>query len=113
MVQDFNTHKSGDTWKGISSITFTSSGTPVNLSGALVHMQVRLSTDSPAVMDLSLGNGIYIVNSYDSGTITIPKRVINFPVGNYKYEIELTLPNGDVNTFLEGSWPITADITRS
>jgi len=105
-------HKTGNTWGGIPSISFVRKGIPINLTGATIKMQVRLSADSPSVLELSNLNGGIIITNAPNGQIRIPPKLINIPVGNYKYEIKIHLSNGENKTFVEGTWSITEEITK-
>jgi hypothetical protein len=112
MLISIPAHKTGDTWGGIPNINFVRKGIPLNLTGASIKMQVRLSNDSPTVLELSNSNGGIIITNPLNGQITIPPKLINIPVGNYKYEIKIHLSNGETKTFIEGTWSITEEITK-
>jgi hypothetical protein len=112
MLVNIPTHKSGDTWSGIPNISFVRKGIPLNLNGAMVRMQVRSSNDSPSVLDLSSPNSGIIITDASNGQITIPSRIIDVPAGEYKYEIQIKLANGETKTFIEGNWTITENITK-
>jgi hypothetical protein len=104
---------SGDTWYGIASITFQRNGSAMDLTDALLEMQVRASLDSPVVLDLSTKNGSILINQpLSSGVVSIPAQIIDIPIGNYIYDLKLTLPTGEVKTYLNGSWSILSHVTR-
>jgi hypothetical protein len=104
-------HISGDTWSGIPCITFLRNGSAINLSGAYVNMQVRLSVDSPLVLDLNTKNGgITITPPTSSGNISIPPQIIDIPIATYKYNLQLSLSSGEVKTEMAGIWKIVPNI---
>jgi len=113
-VYNFPVHIQGDTWKGLTSVTFTHLGSAIDLTNAEVRMQVRLSIDSPSVLTLSTsGNqGITIMDPASAGTITIPTQVVNIPVGNYNYDLKVLYPSGYVKTYFTGLFPVISHFTR-
>lgn len=113
MVYNIPAHKSGDTWKGISGITIYRNGSALNLTNADVKMQVRFQIDAPVVVEFSTQNNTIQVFSPLSGIIVIPEQVIDIPPAKYQYDLKVTLPSGEVKTFLEGVWEITSHITRA
>lgn len=36
-----------------------------------------------------------------------------WPVGSHDWDLEVTLPDGSVKTWIEGTWAVTVDVTRS
>lgn len=105
------THRRGDTWDGISSLTLGISATSLNLTGATIKMQLREYPNAPVVLVFSTeDNTIEIINP-TAGTIRIPKKVIDINPSDYMYDIEAVLSNGDVKTTVEGKWKIIPDIT--
>ena len=111
-IYDIPPHISGDTWDGIPSITFLRDGSARNLSAAYIHMQVRASIDSPVVLDLSTIDSSIIIQNLLTGTISIPPRIVDIPVGNYIYDLKLITSDGEEKTPLKGTWPIISHVTR-
>lgn len=105
-------HKRGDTWDGISSITITSNNQPVVLTGAVIKMELREDIDAPVALTLSTTDNTIVVTDALQGTFTIPPILINIPFGKYFYDIQITFANGVVKTYIDGTWEITADITK-
>jgi hypothetical protein len=101
----------GDTWPGISSITITTSGVPVNLSAANIKMQLREDTDSPVALEISTDNGLINIVDPVNGKFRLLPFVVNIPYGTYNYDIQVTFSNGTVTTYIAGTWVITPDIT--
>jgi len=113
MIYNIPAHKSGDTWKGISGITIYRNGSALNLTDAKVEMQVRFQIDAPAVLEFSTDNDTIQVFAPISGIIVIPEQVVDVPPAKYQYDLKVTLPSGEVKTFLEGKWEITSHITKN
>jgi hypothetical protein len=113
-IYNFPVHIQGDTWKGLTSVTFTSKGSAIDLTNTEVRMQVRLSIDSPSVLNLSTsGNGgINFIQPLSSGKVTIPPQVVNIPVGNYNYDLKVIYPSGYIKTYFKGLLPVISHFTR-
>lgn len=111
MAYNISPHITGDTWEGISSITFLKNSSAINLTNTYIEMNVRLSLDSPVVLSLTTPTsaGITITNP-TSGTIKVLPARINIPVGDYKWNIKMTFPDGIKKTYLMGNWPIVSDL---
>jgi hypothetical protein len=106
-------HKRGDTWNGINTISFSTSGVPLNFTNVdNIKIEFRQSIDSPVVLSLSTKeNQIQIVNP-SRGIIRILPLVVQMPPGRYFYDLQVTYLNGVIKTYLTGSWDIVADITK-
>ena len=114
MIYNFPKHISGDTWDGINTITLKSRGLSIDLSNCIINIQVRSYTNlaSPVVFEFStLDNSILIISPID-GIINIPSQIIDIPVGNYKYDLQIIFPSGIKKTYLTGNWEILPSITR-
>ena len=106
------THRRGDTWDGISSISISRNDLPFNLADKTAKMQLREDIDSPVVLELSIENGSILYDNV-ANALQIPPRIIIVPPGTYKYDLQVTSFDGTFNkTYLEGSWTIVADITE-
>lgn len=106
-------HISGNTWCGISTITFTRDNSALDLTGAYLEMQVRLSIDSPMVLSLNTTNsGIVVLSPPTSGSVYFPSQIITLPPADYKYELKLFLPTGETRTYLSGIWKILPSFVK-
>jgi len=107
MTYDIPQHIAGDTWVGISDITINRNGSAVDLTGAYAEFLVKYQIDAPTVIDLNTKDGsIMILDPSSSGQLVIPPQIIDVPPANYSYSLRVTLPSGEVDTFLTGKWPI-------
>lgn len=105
-------HRRGDTWDGINSVAINSNDQPINLTGAIIKMQLREDVDSPAALTLSTTGSTIVITNALQGTFTIPPILVDIPFGKYLYDIQVTFANGVVKTYVKGTWEIVADITE-
>jgi hypothetical protein len=105
-------HLRGDTWNGITSITFSKDGIPLTLSGANVGMQFRKQVDGPVTLELTTSNGGINITDPLNGVIQILPVLITMQYGIYQYDLEVTLADGTVKTYMKGTWNIVPDITH-
>jgi hypothetical protein len=112
MTYNISSHRRGDTWDGINSITISVNGSPINLTGATVKMEFRQSLDSPVALTLSTTNNSILITNAVGGVIQIPAKKIEIPFAKYLYDLQVTFSNGVVKTYMSGTWEITADITE-
>lgn len=95
-------------------------GTPMDLTGFSVAMEVRESFTSPsAVLSLSLAEGITLdaeegkIFLYVPAGDTAALNAGSSRAGKtYRYDIELTNPSGEVSRILEGDFIVTPEVTR-
>ena len=119
MIYQFPDHKKGDTF-GEVSFTITSKSpttlvvAPIDLTGALVRIQFKKDKRSqcPALELNSLAGGGITITTPLEGKFRIDKRVIDIEAGTYEYDVEITLANGEVHTYVEGTLTILQDVTR-
>jgi hypothetical protein len=114
MIYNFPDHYSGDTFKGISSITLLENGIPINLTNCGVYAQFRSITNlaNPVVFEFSSDLQNVIIISPSLGMITIPEQMIDVPAGDYDYDLQVIFPNGYIKTYLKGRIKILPQTTR-
>lgn len=88
-------------------ITLTQDGDPVDLSNAVVSMQIRGASGTAVLLSLTEGNGLTVVDN----TIAIQKT-IPLEKGRYKYDLQVIYNGNIVRTYLAGSFTVQSDITR-
>jgi hypothetical protein len=110
MTYNIPQHISGDTWKGIGSISFKKNGVPLNISGYDIEASFKLSIASPKVLTLTVQNSGISILSGPEGRISIPSRIVDIPVGKYSWYLTLTSPEGNKKTYLMGLWTIVPNI---
>jgi hypothetical protein len=112
-IYNFQDHKKGDTFKGIT-FRITKNGETLDLTNATIKMSLKKDKSSiVSVLDLStINTKIIILTPATSGAFQIPPQIISVPAATYYYDIQLTLASGEVSTYIEGSWKILQDITN-
>jgi hypothetical protein len=115
MQYNFPDHRSGDTWKGIYSLSILECNSAVNLTDCDVFIQFRSKTDiaSPVFLELNTYNNDIKILSEENGTISIPAKIISLPVGEYSYDLQINFPTGRSKTFLNGDFKILPQITKT
>lgn len=103
-------HRRGDTWDGINKIGITVNGVPVNLSGAKVTMELKEDYDAPSALTLSTTTSTILILP-DLSSVKILPTIVNIQPGTYKYDLQVTYPDTQIKTYLEGTWEIYFDIT--
>lgn len=103
----------GDTRKAIR-VTILIGETPLDLTGASILMQVRKTKESDEVLkELINDNGITIETPETNGIFTIDKQILSFPIsGEFVYDIQITLSNGEVHTYMGGKLTVIMDCSR-
>jgi hypothetical protein len=88
-------------------------GTPIDLTGATVSMQVRKRGNLPPIIDLSSSGGTGILITDAAGGVFRIGGFLN-PNTNIvaRYDIQVTFPSGDIRTFLSGSYEIHQQVTQ-
>ena len=111
---DLPTVRRGDTYNG-SQFTLLLNGSPVDLTGATIAMDMRLTPDGASEKRFETGGkGITIANPPTNGIFSIDEQIIDVAdFGNFYYDIEIALNTGEVKTWIWGIWPIAEDITHA
>ena len=104
--------KRGDTFAEVP-FQINVNAVPLNLSGALIRMQLRTDYGGTVYLELTSvnNNGITITNAAN-GEFKINETIIDLEARAYKYDIEITLSNGEVNTWISGVFSVVNDVTR-
>lgn len=114
---DFKPHKKGDTFKGRKFIIeiydpTTETTSPLDLTNASIRMQLRMNPTHPVKQELSTANGMMEITNPTGGEFIIKKQIIDFPPASYCYDMEITLADGTMTTYIGGVFPILQDVTR-
>lgn len=104
-------HYKGDTFKQIPMV-YKLNGTPQDLTGAVIRMQLRKEKDGVSYLELTSVDdaGITITDALN-GAFKINEQIIDIQSGNYIYDIEFNI-NGIIETLIKGDFIITNDVTR-
>ena len=104
--------KRGDTFAEVP-FQINKDGIPLNLTGAIIHMQLRKSPGSTVYLNLtSVANAGITMTSELDGAFKINEMILNLEANVYLYDIEITFPSGEVKTWISGQFTVTNDITR-
>ena len=85
----------------------------LNLTGAIIKMQVKKDACSSAVLSLTsvASAGITITNAVN-GQFKINEQIINIKPCNYQYDIQIELESGEIKTYLGGLFQVVKTITE-
>lgn len=108
-IYNFNV-KRGNTFNGVR-FTISLNGSVLDLTGATISVQFRKSYTSPAVLTLTVGNGITITNP-TGGQFNIDSQIFWMLPDAYQYEIRITLSTGVVKSWIGGTATIIEDLNH-
>jgi hypothetical protein len=111
MIYNFPDHINGDTFKGVQFEVLINS-VPLNLTGAIIKMQLRLSPSGINFYEFSTVNSKIEIFDAAAGKFRLKKQLIEVEAKKYVYDIEITLPTNEVYTYISGSWTILESVTR-
>lgn len=105
-------HIQGDTFKEVPFEILINS-VALDLTDAVIKMQLRKECGGVPALTLTsvLSDGITITDAVN-GLFKINERIINISEYDYLYDIQITLADGTVNTWVSGNFLIKCDITR-
>lgn len=111
-------HKRGDTWAGIQ-ITLTEVDEdgvligPVDLTDAIIVSQLKKNSgDELAVFDFSTTEGTITINDATGGVFSLNSTIIDILPKVYLFDIQIEYPDGTIQTPVDGTFEIIADVTR-
>jgi hypothetical protein len=107
---NFPDHVKGDTFDG-TLFTIKVNGVPLDLNSAHIDMDLRLEPLGVIAKTFSSDTGGIIIYNPSDGQFTVDPQIVDVPAGDYYYDIEITLSNGVVKTYVGGRWKILQDIT--
>ena len=114
MASDYNfpNHVKGDTFDGVL-FTLTVNTVALNLTGAVINMDLRLTKTGVSVERFTsvADEHITISATPTDGTFTFNEQIISVDAGNYFYDIEIVFPDTTVKTYIAGRWNIIQDVT--
>lgn len=107
---NFKQQYAGDTFNGLA-FELDRNLSPIDLTGVIMKMQIRRGSNGQVIKELTTSNGITITDPL-AGKFKIDAFVNPSTAYNYVYDLELTYPNGVVDTYIKGFFPIIEDVTR-
>ena len=100
------THKRGDTFYA-TPINIQVNNVNLDLTGAVILMQLRKEAGGVIALtpDLTITDAV-------GGDFQIDEQIINIPACTYQYDIQITLADDTVVTWISGLFIINDDISR-
>jgi hypothetical protein len=85
-----------------------------DLTGAVIEMQLRKEAGQPVALNLtSVGNAGITITEPTNGIFQINEQIIDIPAREYRYDIKITLANGEVNNWVYGKFNVVNVITEN
>lgn len=104
-------HYRGDTFEE-KEITILVNGSPLDLTGSSIIWQVRKERHiAPVLEKTSEVDGGLTINDPTAGKFKIDQAIIDFKGGNYFHDIQITLADGRVKTYIKGTFTMEDDTT--
>jgi hypothetical protein len=100
------THKRGDTFYQ-TPINIKVNSVDLDLTGATILMQLRKEPGGVVMFTPALS-----ITDAVGGDFQIDEQIINIPACNYQYDIQITLSDDTVVTWISGLFIINDDISR-
>lgn len=94
------------------TLTITKGITPINLTGATIKMDIRIKPGYDYAKRLSTENSGITITNATGGVFKINKFICDIDAAVYRYDIQITFQNGDVKTYLAGTFTVLQDVTR-
>jgi len=101
----------GDTAEALQ-FRFLVNGVPLNLTSASVLCQFRKTVNAVPALALTQLAGITI-NAPTDGQLRINSQIFSIPTGAYLYDIEITLADTSVKTYVGGTLNVLETISRA
>ena len=104
-------HYKGDTFKEYP-FTISKNGAPLNLTNAVIKMQLKKEFKGASFLTLQSGSGITITNP-TAGEFKINEQIIDIEAYNYLYDLQIKLADNTVKTYIKGYFNIIQDVTTT
>ena len=110
--KNLNDRIKNDTFDSVKFTIQDGNSVAIDLTGSAIASKFRYRCKTGAVVKtLSIGSGITLTTPL-SGIFHIDKFTpITFEVGEYYYDIEITLASGDIKTYVWGTFDVLQDVT--
>lgn len=103
-------------WHQDSTVTPGMPGEPIDLTNAVLRMQIRKSQQSPVLVEATSDAPTpFITHNGPGGTVSIKLPAVEtnkLSVKEPKYDVEVVMPGGDVFRLIEGSITVKPNITQ-
>lgn len=106
------TVKRGSLWDGLT-VQFLVSGTPVNLTGAYILMQIKKEPCSSEVeKEFSTDDGTIVIDNAATGTFSVEPAVIDLDPRLYWYDIYVESTNRKDYIIDPSRFTVTGNVSR-
>ena len=87
--------------------------TNMDLTGAVINMQLRIKAGENVFLNLtSVADAGITITDATAGEFKINSQIINIDARKYLYDLQITLQNEEVFTYIKGFFEVINDITR-
>lgn len=103
----------GDTFKGAKMTFYNGVGdtkTVMDLTGSSVIIAFKKSKGGTTVFEFKTSDNTITIPTPTNGQIILAPRVMNYPAGNYVFDVQVTNASGVVTTYFENNWKICQDV---
>lgn len=106
----------GFVWSNEDPLLPGNPGDVIDLTGCTAHMQIRKRQGDPVLIDVSsTGENPGITLGGETGQVLVKLTAAQttlLTARNALYDMEITMPNGDVHRAVEGSIEVSPNITQ-
>jgi len=104
-------HIKNDTFEGVEFTFQDGDGVGIDLTGATVAIKFRQSCKTGVeVAEKTTAAGVTLTDAVN-GVVTLDKFVIDWEIGTYYWDVQITAADGDVNTYIQGTLNVIQDVT--
>lgn len=82
----------------------------IDITNCDILLQLRRGFSQPVALSMTVGSGLTITSG-STGIFRIDNQIIDIPAFVYVYDIQITFPSGDIDTYISGTWTITGDVS--
>jgi hypothetical protein len=105
-------HVKGDTWAGLVVTYLDGGGLPIDITGCVIAMKFRYNCKTGTEVDeLTTAGGEITLSDPTAGEFTIEPLDINWAIGEYYWDIQITYTDAVVKTYIQGTLKVVQDVT--
>jgi hypothetical protein len=105
--------KRGDTFPGVELQYLGDNNVPINLTGSSIKIDFKRDvTSNSAEFTFSTSDSSILIHEPLNGKFKLVPRLLNYQIGKYFFDIQLTSVDGVVKTIVDGEFNIVNDITK-
>jgi hypothetical protein len=107
------TQLKNDTFNGVQfTLTNKTTGDPIDLTGSSIEIEFKFKSKTGTIAkSISVGSGI-TVSAPATGVFAIDAFVIDWAIGTYYYDVEITDTSAVVSTYIKGTLLVNQDVTN-